>query len=161
MRDVARQHPSPMLAIQPVFPETSFFENMMGDLKWVFIKCKSVGRCYLFVSFVSKKICFWAPARKCRNHELMNHTSQQEGKTYAARGGGWVIFSRLAWGVKMSWTTERLSSRRTNFLHLLCGKKACGNLCWSLKCFEHQFFFGGYGRVGWGDGPILLTILNV
>ena len=93
---------------------------------------------FLFFRFHFKGLCFWAPARECRNHETMNHTSQQEGKTYAARGGGWVIFSGLAWGVKMSEVVLTKNQLSTPFMW----KKTCGNLCWSLKCFEHQFFWG-------------------
>lgn len=161
MRDVARQHPSPMLAIQPVFPETSFFENMMmGDLKWVFIKCKSVSRCFCLVSFVSisKNYVFGHPQESVGTMKPWTTPPNRKAKPMLPEVAGEWFFSGRGKIVlnhgEVVLTKNQLS---TPFMW----KKTSGNLCWSLKCFEHQFFLGGYGRVGWGDGPILLTILNV
>ena len=139
--------------LQPVFPETSFFENMMGDLKWVFIKCKSVNRCFfLFLSApFQRKYVFGHPQESVGTMNWWTTPPNRKAKPMLPEVAGEWFFSGLAWGVKMSWTTERLSSRRTNFLPLLCGKKPCGNnLCWSLKCFEHHVFWGD--TVGWGEG---------
>ena len=92
--------PSPMLAIQPVFPETSFLENMMGDLMWVFIKCKSVSRCFFLVSFVSisKKMCFLGTRKKVS--EPWTTPPNRKAKPMLPEVAGCVIFSGLAWGGK-------------------------------------------------------------
>ena len=71
--------------IQPVLNETSSFGNMMGDLKCVVFKCANQSADVFFVFPFQRKMFFGHPQESVGT---MNHTSiQQEGKTYAARGG--------------------------------------------------------------------------